>query len=195
MNTLIVYNHPYKGSFCHALLESVIKGAKEKGNTVDIINLDEDAFNPVMTPTDLKNFVQHQMTNKNDLAYLRKLENTDHLIFIFPIWWELMPALTKGFIDKIMFPGHVYDYVGKQKMSMAPRLTKLKKISILTTMNTPKIIYKILYGNAIKRTMVNGIFKKMGYKNVSLHSFHMVKTSSIKKRQNWLHQAYTTGAY
>ncbi|WP_089153689.1 NAD(P)H-dependent oxidoreductase [Photobacterium proteolyticum] len=41
------------------------------------------------------------------------MERADHIVFIFTIWWELMPALTKGFIDKLIFPGIAYDYNSK----------------------------------------------------------------------------------
>ena len=46
MKTLIVYNHPYEGSFCHAILESTVQGAKEAGHEVNVINLDSENFNP-----------------------------------------------------------------------------------------------------------------------------------------------------
>ena len=44
------------------------------------------------------------------IEYSNRLKKADHLIFIFPIWWELMPALTKGFIDRALFPGIAYDH-------------------------------------------------------------------------------------
>ena len=49
MKAVIVYNHPYDKSFCHAILESVEKGLLAAGHQVDVINLDKDGFNPVMT--------------------------------------------------------------------------------------------------------------------------------------------------
>jgi NAD(P)H dehydrogenase (quinone) len=53
-------------------------------------------------------------------------------------------------------------------------------------MNTPKVIYWLLLGNTIKKAMVTGTFKNMGYKNTQWISFNMVKRASPLKRKRWL---------
>ncbi len=70
MKTLIVYNHPYRGSFCHALLESTKKGALIAGHKVDIIDLDSYHSDPVMTREDLLAFRKHQAVDKQALGYI-----------------------------------------------------------------------------------------------------------------------------
>lgn len=184
MRTVIVFNHPYKGSFCNAILESTIKGLNKGGHEVDLINLDKDDFNPVMTQDDLKGFINKQAFDPKVKNYKQRLEKAQYLIFIFPIWWELMPALTKGFIDKI-FPGIAYDYK-ENGLGMKPLLKNLEGISMITTMNTPGVIYRFLFGNAIKKAMLMGTFWKMGYKNRKWISLNMVKQVSDSKRKHWL---------
>lgn len=56
MNVVIIFNHPYEGSFCNAILQSVTKGLEKSKHKVDLIHLDNDNFNPVMTANDLKAF-------------------------------------------------------------------------------------------------------------------------------------------
>ena len=187
MKTVIVYNHPYKGSFCHALLESARKGALKAGHEVDIIDLDSDHFDPVMTGEDLLAFRNHQAVDKQAIEYIKRIKQADHLVLIFPVWWELMPAMTKGFIDKVMFPGSTYSYT-KSGHGMQTMLNKLKSTTIITTMNTPKVMYKFIYGNAIKKALIKGTFKKSGCKNVKWYSFNMVKSSSEKTREKWLNK-------
>lgn len=184
MKTLIVYNHPYDGSYCHAILENSISGIQESGNEVDVIDLDKDGFNPVMSSADLLGFVKHTVDEKAK-EYAERLKTADHLVFIFPIWWELMPALTKGFIDKVIFPGSVYEYT-KNGMGMISKLDNLKSTTVITTMNTPKLIYKLVYGDAVKKAMIKGTLKKAGFKNVKWLNFDMVKMSSDEKRKKWL---------
>ena len=188
MKTLIVYNHPYEGSFCHAILESTIQGAKEARHEVDVINLDYENFNPVMTGKDLLGFIKHEMVDEQSKEYSRKIQQSDNLVLIFPIWWELMPAMIKGFIDKVVFPGSFYDYTASG-YGMISKLPNLKKVTIITTMNTPKLVYRFIYGNALKNALVKGTFKKAGVKNVEWISFNMVKQSSDKQRTNWLRKA------
>lgn len=185
MKTLIVYNHPYEGSFCHGILETVKAAILESGNEVDVIDLDKDEFNPVMTGKDLLAFKNQKVLDEKAIDYIKRLKEADHLVFIFPIWWELMPAMTKGFIDKVVFPGAVYEYT-KSGMGMVSLLDNLKSTTIITTMNTPAIIYKLQCGDAVKKAMITGTFKKIGFKNVKWISFNMVKFSTKEKREKWL---------
>ncbi len=185
MKTLIVYDHPYRGSYCHAILEAVKNGLATSGQEIDVIDLHEDKFDPVMTGTDLLAFTNHQIVDEKAYGYAERLRQADHLVMIFPVWWELMPAMTKGFIDKVIFPGTVYKYT-KSGMGMVPLLTGLKSTTVITTMNTPKAMYRIVYGNAIKKSLVQGTFKKCGFKNVEWINYGMVKHSSDKKRKKWL---------
>lgn len=110
MKTLIIYNHPYEGSYNHAILESVVKGISRAQGKYEVIDLDKENFNPVMTSADLLGFVKHQAVDPIAISYAEKIKEADYLVFIFPIWWEMMPALTKGFIDKVIYPGLTYDY-------------------------------------------------------------------------------------
>lgn len=185
MNTLIIYNHPYEGSYNHAILESVVKGITRAQGEYEVIDLDKENFNPVMTSADLLGFVKHQAVDPIAISYAEKIKEADHLVFIFPIWWEMMPALTKGFIDKVIYPGLTYDYK-ENGISMVSLLPKLKATTVITTMNTPKIIYKLTYGNALKKALIKGTFKKSGMKNVNWISLNMVKMSKVEKRQKWL---------
>lgn len=185
MKTLIVYNHPYDGSFCHAILESVKNGILESGNEVDIIDLDKDDFDPVMTAKDLLAFRNHQVVDEQSIDYINRLKQADYLVIIFPVWWELMPARMKGFIDKVIFPGSTYTYT-KSGYGMISMLDNLKSTTVITTMNTPKLVYKYLYGNALKKSLIQGTLKKSGFKNVKWISFNMVKSSSEKTRKKWL---------
>jgi len=188
MRVAIVFNHPYDGSFCNAVLKAVTKGLQKGQHEIDLIHLDKENFNPVMTSADLKAFRDKKPFDPKVIEYKDRLEKADHLIFIFPIWWELMPALTKGFIDKVIFPGVAYDYTNKENTRMKPLFEKLKGVTVITTMNTPKWIYFLLFGNAIKKALILGTFFKIGYKNRKWISFNQVKSVTHEKRTKWLEE-------
>lgn len=190
MKTVIVYNHPYKKSFNHAILERIVSTVQSTGNEVDVIDLDEDQFNPVMSTEDLAAFVNQKPVDQASIGYIKRLKEADHLVFVFPIWWELMPAMMKGFIDKVIFPGGTYEYA-KNGIKMYSQLPKLQSATIVTMMNTPKPFYKVVYSNAIQRAMVRGTLKLSGMKNVKWISMNMVKMASDKKRQKWLDKLET----
>ncbi|MGC4035204.1 MAG: NAD(P)H-dependent oxidoreductase [Chitinophagaceae bacterium] len=184
MRVAIIFNHPYEGSYCNAILKAVTAGLQTAHHEVDLLHLDNDGFNPVMTGSDLKAFKDRKPVDKQALAYNERLEKADHLVMIFPIWWELMPAMTKGFIDKVIFPGIAYDY--RPNGFMKKRWEKLKSVTVITTMNTANLVYRFIFGNAIRKSILSGTFWKMGYKNRKWINLSMVKMVSDKKRKKWL---------
>lgn len=185
MRTAIVFNHPNEGSYCNAILNAVTTGLQKANHEIDLMHLDNDGFNPVMSKADLNAFVNHKPIDPQVTDYNNRLEKADHLIFIFPIWWDLMPAMTKGFIDRVLSPGVVYDH-HPRGFGLVPLLKKLKSITIITTMNKPKIMYSLLIGNLIRKAMLRSVFKTMGYKNLNWISFTSVKSVSQEKRAKWL---------
>jgi NAD(P)H dehydrogenase (quinone) len=190
MKVVIVFNHPYEGSYCNAILQSVLSGLKKAGHDTDLIHLDKEEFDPVTRAKDLQAFVQAKSKqlslaslDPKVLEYRERMKDAGHLIFIFPIWWELMPAMTKGFIDKVVFPGIVYDY---GKRTMVKKLVHVNGVTLITTMNTPSLMYRLLFGNAIKKSFFTGTFWKTGYANRKWISLNMVKFVSEERRKKWL---------
>lgn len=188
MRVAIIFNHPYEGSYCNAILNAITKGLQKANHEIDLIHLDKDNFNPVMTSADLKAFRDKNPVDPKVIEYKERLGKADYLVFIFPIWWELMPALTKGFIDKVIFPGVAYDYTNKTNTRMKPLFDKVKGVTLVTTMNTPKMLYTLIFGNAIKKAFMLGTFWKIGYKKRKWISFNEVKTVTQEKRAKWLLQ-------
>jgi putative NADPH-quinone reductase len=189
MKTVIVFNHPYEGSYCNALLNSLTRGLQKAGHDIDLIHLDNDGFNPVMSAADLKGFKDGCPCDPMVLKYRERLETADRLVMLFPIWWELMPAMTKGFIDKVIFPGVAYDYNNSGRYpKMIKRWHKLNRVTVITTMNTPSLVYRLFFGNAIKKAIFSGTFWKLGFKNRKWISYNMVKFVNNGKREKWLAQ-------
>lgn len=195
MRVLVVFNHPYEGSFCNALLNSVMNGLTFANHDIDLIHLDKDNFDPVMRAKDLQAFAlaraepekAQQRLDPQVLQYKLRIEQADHIVFIFPVWWELMPALMKGFIDKVIFPGIAYQYKDTG-LGMYSLLDNLKGVTMITTMNTPSFAYRLLFGNAIKKAMLLGTFWKIGVKNRKWINYAQVKPASDKKRSRWLNE-------
>lgn len=180
-----MFNHPYPWSYCNAILEAVTKGLQRSRGEVDLMHLDNDGFNPAMSQADLKAFVEHKPRDQQVVDYLERLKKTDYLIFIFPIWWDLMPAMTKGFIDRVLFPGTVYDHHSRG-FGLTPLLKNLKGVTIITTMNKPRILYSLVIGNLIPKAMLRSVFKTMGYGNLRWISFASVKSVGYETRTKWL---------
>ena len=192
MNTLIVFNHPYGGSFCGAILAAVERGLKTGGHKCRVINLDQDDFDPVMRSKDLLAFVGAGRAGEDALdaiddqvrEYKEHLEWAEHLVMIFPIWWMTTPAMTKGFIDKVIFPAIAYDMKDGRLVS---RLS-LRKVTVITTTNTPADIYREVFGNPLEGSLIKGTFRQIGIENIEWTSLSEVKQVSREQREAWLEE-------
>ena len=190
MKTLIVFNHPHEGSYCTSILHAAEKGLKAGGHPCRIINLDKDGFDPVMRSKDLKAFAMAGKDMDDALLevdplvmkYKEDLEWAEHLVMIFPIWWMTSPAMTKGFIDKVIFPAIAYTMEDGRLKSRLP----LERVTIITTMNTPAEAYRDMFNNALEGSLINGTFKKIGIEDVRWISLNEVRQASDELRKSWL---------
>ncbi len=157
------YNEPHNRSFTAALLVAAVKSLTAQGKKVDIIDLNQDNFDPRMQRRDLVNWRTAPFVDAQTENYFTRLYDADEIIMLFPIWWEMMPAMTKGFLDKVLAKGQV-----KRSVKGAPRqmFPVNKPIRILTISGTPTWIYRLVYGNPIEKMLKRGVFGKLGMKNL-----------------------------
>lgn len=196
MRTLIVYNHPREGSFCSAIREAVENGLKTGNHEYKVIDLDRDGFDPVMREKDLKAFVTAGRIGEDGLEevdplvlrYMKMMRWAEQIVMIFPIWWMTTPAMTKGFIDKVIFPGIVYKMEGGKLVS---KLSSLKQVTIITTMNTPSEVYQDVFGNSLEGSLIKGTFNQIGIHDIRWISLNMVKQAGDEKRWVWLDEIET----
>ncbi|MBB6733919.1 NAD(P)H-dependent oxidoreductase [Cohnella zeiphila] len=195
MNFVIVFDHPYgasasenvphRRSYSAALLAAVMKGLLSGGHRIDLIDLHADGFNPVTSASDLAAWRQKRTHDPLAADYQRRLLSADHIIFIFPIWWEGMPALMKGFLDKVFVKGVVYAETkpGRPFKCLLPRL---KGVSMLTVMATPTFVYRWFLGNPITKMMFRGTFRKMGVNRLKWYNYSGMENRSLEQRRNVL---------
>ena len=98
MKTTIIFAHPWSGSFNRAVLNTVMAA----GGNSNLIDLYQDNFNPVMSAPELALYGKGQYIDPLIGRYIAMLKETARAIFIFPIWWYDMPAILRGFFDKVM---------------------------------------------------------------------------------------------
>lgn len=163
MKNLIVYAHPWDGSFNNHVLKMTVEKLEAKGEHVDVIDLHADEFDPVMHPADLKVFGKGEYHDPKAKNYVERMKAADNIIFIFPIWWYGMPAILKGFFDKVLLKGTTY--VEDENKNLRGVLD-IKKSAIFTTGNIDKEFMKVM-GDPIENTMINGLFKMVGIEDTT----------------------------
>lgn len=101
---LIINGHPDKESFNFALSESYKNGAKKTDSEIKEINIRDLNFNP-----NLEFGYRKRTELEPDLIDTQnKLKWADHLVWIYPVWWGSVPAMMKGFLDRVLLPGFAF---------------------------------------------------------------------------------------
>ena len=109
MKNLIVYAHPDSGSLNHFIKETVADNLQESGQEIVVRDLNQINFNPVLSLEDMSGqrigqVAEDIKTEQGHIAW------ADRIIFIYPIWWTGMPAIMKGYIDRVFSYGFAYRY-------------------------------------------------------------------------------------
>ncbi len=114
-----------------------------------------------------------------------------HLVFVYPTWWGTMPAMLKGFIDRVFLPGFAFQY---RKDSMWwDKLLKGKSARIIVTMDTPPWYYLLFYGRPGHNAIKKSVLEFCGIKPVKISSIGPVKHSKDRKRKAWLNNVQKLG--
>jgi putative NADPH-quinone reductase len=184
---LVIMAHPGSNSLTQALAEEYQRGAIKSGAEARYLSLSELDFDPV-----LKEGYRGKQPMEPDLTKAQKdILWAQHLVFVYPIWWGAMPALLKGFIDRIFLPGFAFKY--RKDSVWWDKLLAGRSARLITLMDTPpwyfRWVYRMPGHNQMKRT----ILEFCGVKPVRISSFGPVRGADEKQRENWLRKVYQTG--
>lgn len=160
----IIYAHPWEGSFNHAILTSITKDLESKKETFQVIDLYKDEFNPAFSAEELKFFNKGETPYELVKQYQKLLNQATELIFIFPVWWWDLPAILKGFIDKVMLSGFAI-LENKETGALTGLLTNIRKTTVITTSTSEKEYLENEAGNAIQGVFINRTLADLGIKN------------------------------
>ncbi|VXC42133.1 putative NADPH-quinone reductase (Modulator of drug activity B) [Pseudomonas sp. 8Z] len=185
---LLILGTPKKDSLCHALADAYSHGARDKGHIVRLLKLGELQFDPVLRD----GYDQSQPLEADLLEAQRLIHWAEHLVFVYPVWWGGVPALLKGFFDRVFLPGFAFKYQGR-----AHRWDKLlsgRSADLLVTLDTPSWYFRWIYGAPAHRQMIRTLLGFCGIRTRRLSEFSPVRTSSEEQRQSWLRKAQSLGS-
>ena len=177
---LIINGHPDKESFNYGLSEAYKKGAQKSKAEIKEIKIRELSFNPNLE------FGYRKRTELEPdlLAAQEKLKWADHIVWVYPVWWGSVPAIMKGFLDRVLLPGFAF-----QKREGSVWWDKYftgKSSRLICTMDQPTWYYRLIYispsHNAMKKLTMNFI----GVKSVKITSIGPIRLSKEEFRQKWL---------
>lgn len=177
MNVLIIYSHPNETSYNASILQTVQKHLAPE-HRVKIVDLYKENFDPVLR-FDERHKRRDLQHNEDMKPYRDLLSWADQLIFIFPTWWSGMPAILKGFIDRVFVAGFAY-----QNGPRGPVGQLDGKAWIITTHNTPKIF--LTFSQDYAKVLKSQILKPCGIKPVKVTQVTRVEYMSDRQRKEEL---------
>ena len=147
MRVLVLHAHPVAESFNGVLFREICDRLTKAGHEVDACDLYEEGFDPVLTRQERLEY--HDLA-KNTLpvaGHVERLMKADALVFSHPVWNFGMPAIMKGYIDRVFLPGVSFIL---EDGKISPNLQHIKKVAIITSYGaTP--LRAFLAGNPPKR--------------------------------------------
>ena len=185
MDCLIIYCHPYDKSFNHAVLENVENNLRQNNKDYKLIDLYKDGFVPIYDLEEMRLFHTGQTHDPLVKKYLSWLKETPEVIFITPFWWNGIPGMLKGFIDKVMKEGQGLSHT-VTKTGIHGELTNVKHTYVFTTSTSPTFYLKLFLGNGIKKIFVNKTLKQLGMQDRHWYNFGGVSISSVGRRKKYL---------
>lgn len=157
MRVLMVYCHPREDSYCAALRDAALAALRAKGHEVELRDLYAEGFNPVLSAEERG--VYHDLTRNQDgiEAEVAQLQRAEALLLVYPTWWYGMPAMLKGWFDRIWVPGVTFTLGAG---AIEPQLTNIRRLGVVTTYGSPWWLLLFL-GWPDRRVIAGGIRRLM----------------------------------
>lgn len=180
IDTLIVYCHPYEMSLSAAVLTAVEAGLDRVGRSFEVCDLYADGFDPVLRAPDLALYGEGGTNDELVRRYQGQLSRARHLVLIAPVWWNDIPAMLKGWIDKVMLVGFSWEATGHGLSGTLGRV--IESVDVFTTSAEPTEHLRA----AIMATLMDGTFAQLGVERRSWHNFGGIDLSTPEDRKGWL---------
>lgn len=139
MRLLVVFSHPSTESFGFALFNRVTDTLRASGHEVETLDLYRMGFNPVLSPDDWTHYLSdtdrltEQVQDHVDLLLW-----AEGLVFVFPTFYFGVPAMLKGWFERVWLPGITFETAKGRNQRTVPRMQDKKLIAVVTTCGSPK---------------------------------------------------------
>ncbi|MBL0051850.1 MAG: NAD(P)H-dependent oxidoreductase [Bacteroidetes bacterium] len=177
---LIINGHPNQDSFNFAIAKKYKEGANEAGAEIREIVIKDLEFS-------LSLKYGYQMRTELEPCLVEAQQQilwADHLVWIHPVWWGGLPAIMKGFIDRVFLPGFAFKY--RENSVWWDKLLSGKTATIITTLDQPGWYYRLAYGRPSINQLKKSTLEFCGIKPVKVFTIGPIRNSTLDARNKWL---------
>ncbi len=187
MRIVVIDGHPDGSSFGDALARAYVDGARSSGHDVRVLRLREMQFDPVLhggftAPTPFEPAL---------LEAREAIRWCQHLVIVTPCWWWSVPALLKGFIDRVFLPGFGVEYL--DRFPYIRKLMKGRSARVIYTQNSPQWVAVLAREDLFWRGMRRGFLGHCGFGPNRRTVFASMERASPRKRERRLQEVHQLG--
>jgi len=187
-NILVIQGNPDANSFCGSLAKAYIDSARLSGSEVRELQLAQLKFDPILW----HGYNKIQKLEPDLVKAQELIRWSKHIVFVYPNWWGAMPALMKGFFDRVFLPGFAFKY--REGSPFWDKLLSGRTAQLMVTMDTPPWYYRWIYHRPGHNEMKRTILGFCGIKVVKISEFAPIKGSRQQKREKWIALAKDLGS-
>lgn len=157
MRALVIYCHPCEESYNAAVRDKTIQVLKKAGHDVRLLDLYAAGFNPVMAAGERRGYHERKINEMPVSDHITLVKWATMLVFVYPTWWFGLPAMLKGWLDRVWVP-HIMFTLPQGKGNIVGNMTHIRKVAVITTCGTSWFVMKFA-GEPGRRTIERGLVK------------------------------------
>jgi NAD(P)H dehydrogenase (quinone) len=151
---LVLHAHPDPQSFNAALHRCVLGVLRKRGHEVDDCDLYRERFDPVLSLEERRKYNDEKAAHPEVDEHIARLKAAHGLMFVFPAWFYGVPAILKGYLDRVWLPGVAFRMVDGKPVS---QLHHIARFGVVTTYGAPRSINEVLVGDPNRRMLMKGL--------------------------------------
>ena len=183
----IVVGHARRDTYCEALGMAYRRGAESGGHVTTLFVLSKMTFDPILH----EGFSHEQQLEPDLQAAQHAIARADHIVVVFPLWMGTLPAILKGFFERLFQPGFAVER-NDHDTGYRP-LLKGKSARIIMTMGMPALVYRWWFGAYALKMLKRNILGFVGITPVRSSIFGMVGIATDAQRRRWLSRVEALG--
>ena len=186
MRTLLIVAHPCADSYTHACAEAARVGLTTAGHDVDVIDLYADGFRAEMSLAERLAYESNDPVLDPMVAdHGRRVLGADALVFVYPTWWSGLPAILKGWLERVMVPGVGFTF-DERTGKVQPGLSNVRRIVGISTYGSPHSYVMLINDNG-RRIITRALRMSCGWRTPTTWlALYAIDTASDDDRRRHL---------
>ncbi len=170
MRILMVYCHPRADSFCAALRDTALEALRAKGHEVELRDLYAEGFHPVLSAEERGVYNDEAANQAGIEREIAQLQRAEALLLVYPTWWYGMPAMLKGWFDRVWVPGVTFTF---SNGAIQPALTNIRRMGVVTTYGSP--LWLLWFLGWPDRRVIGGGIRRLCAKGCKLDWLYLTR--------------------